>query len=204
MSFRAMIYRLTGARSYRHALFYQFPGGLRFKLSEGGSPLDQVLTGLRKSTVICNDIFSPGEPVLVHLQTFVQSSRFELRRVLRALSVAGVALPEDHDVWCDNQDDDDSAGIWVHCAFEASSAKMPNLLWCALVSDFNCLHPSPRCRVYLIHPKSGVLVHPYDDRGMDVICLQSSVLAPLYQKHNEWLLDHDRDVMDATFNTEAL
>lgn len=33
-------------------LLYRFPGGLRFESSESGTPLEQVLTPLRKATAI--------------------------------------------------------------------------------------------------------------------------------------------------------
>lgn len=49
---------------YRYALFYNFPGGLRFALSAGGSLLDQALIGLRKATVICDDVFDGEQKFL--------------------------------------------------------------------------------------------------------------------------------------------
>lgn len=47
MSFKAQVQGIVGG-VYRHALFYNFPGGLRFELSEGDGPLDQALSALRK------------------------------------------------------------------------------------------------------------------------------------------------------------
>ena len=44
-----------------------------------------------------------------------------------------------------------------------------------------------------------VVVHPYDDRGMDVIGPDRDSLMPLYERLNGWLLDHDRNAMDAKF-----
>jgi hypothetical protein len=86
-------------RTYLHALFYNFPGGLRFELSEGGSPLDEVLTALRKATVICADVFDLQERILVHLKTPAPTSQFNLRKTLRELKLAGVFIPNAREVW---------------------------------------------------------------------------------------------------------
>lgn len=170
MTFREIISELTETGNYRHALFYNFPGGLRFELSEGGSALDQFLTALRKSTVICEDALGHNN-FLLHLKRFVCTSGFELRQTIRELNLAGIAIPERRDIWSEeNEDNDFSDGFWVNCAFEVSSSKLQNILWCALVTDFSSLRPNPHCLIYLINPKSGIVVHPYDDRGMDVIC----------------------------------
>lgn len=201
MKFKSIIDGLTEAGSYRHALFYNFPGGLRFELSEGESPLGQVLTALRKATEICNDVFADSDSVLVHLQRFVFSTRFELRHSIRELGMAGISIPKDRDVWYEKVDesDDFGEGFWINCAFQVPAAKLQNLLWCALVTDFSSMHPNPHCLIYLVNTAGAIIVHPYDDRGMDVICRKPSVLDALYKKHSHWLLDYDREAMEQTF-----
>jgi len=195
--------------SYRHALFYAFPGGLRFELSEGGSPLDQVLTALRKAMVICADVFDGEGPLLVHLQRFAPPSRFRLRAMLREFRLAGIALPRDRDIWLETvtqaeQDDDGHEdGAWIHCVFELPLSRLKNLLWCAFSADFPALSPNPGCLIYLLDPGRGIVVHPYDDRGMDVIARRSSVLEALYERHNALLLPYDMDVMRQTFGPPA-
>ena len=64
-----------------------------------------------------------------------------------------------------------------------------NLLWYAVFSDFgSSLRPNPRCRVYLFNPQKGIVVHPYDDRGKDVISRRTSALVGRYDRHNDLLL----------------
>lgn len=202
MRFRNIVRELTETGNYRHALFYNFPGGLRFELSEGGSALDQVLTALRKSTTICKDALGEAKFV-VHMQRFVFSTRFSLRQSLRELDLAGIAIPADRDVWIEvNEDENWSDGYWVNCAFEVPGSKLQNFLWCALATDFGPIRPNPHCLIYLINPQSGILIHPYDDRGLDVICRTPSRLKRLYVEHNAWLLDYDRATMDDTFGSE--
>jgi len=201
MNLRRKTQEIVGG-PYRYALFYNFPGGLRFGLSESGSPLDQALMALRKATVICDDVFGEEERILVHLEAFAPASRFGLRKILRELRIAGFVIPKPRDVWleAEDQEDTDETVYWVSCAFEVSTAKLQNLLWCAVAADFgSSLRPNPRCRVYLFNPQKGIVVHPYDDRGMDVISRRTSALAGLYDRHNDLLLDYDIEAMRQTF-----
>jgi len=200
MMLREKIQEAVGC-TYRFALFYRFPGSLRFGLSGGDSPLDQVLTALRRATAVCNDAFLGEERILVHLQAFASASRFSFREMLRELRLAGIVIPSARDVWIDHtdDDDDDGAGHWVNCAFEVPVAKLQNLLWCAVATDFSSLRPNPHCRVYLLNARKGIVCHPYDDRGMDVIGREKSALAELYQRHNDLLLEYDLEVMRQSF-----
>jgi len=84
----------------------------------------------------------------------------------------------------------------VSCAVEVSTAKLQNLLWCAVAAGFGSpLRLNPHCRVYLLNPNKGIVVHPYDDRGMDIISRRTSASAGLYQRHNDPLLDYDMEAM---------
>lgn len=166
--------------------------------------MDEVLTALRKATVICNDVFQGEETILAHLTAYAPASRFGLRAMLRELHVAGIDIPKVRDVWLEAEDqtdtDDDANGYWVNCAFVVATAKLQNLLWCAITTDFrSALRPNPHCRVYLLNTNKGIVVHPYDDRGMDAISRQTTSLIGLYEKHNDLLLDYDMGAMRRTF-----
>jgi hypothetical protein len=206
MDFRTTVAKLVDTGSYRHALFYHRPGGLRFELSRGGSPLEMVLTALGKATAICKDIFGEDDAILVHLQRYAPANRFQLRSMLRELKLAGISPPRARQVWVeelgrDHDDPDCEDEAWIHFAFELPASKLQSLLWCALTCDLAPLRPRPGCRIYLIHPGKDVIVHPYDDRGMDVIGRGASTLKALYVKHHGWLLDYDLDTMKQTFET---
>ena len=132
MTFQEIVRELTDVGTYRHALFYNFPGGLRFELAEGGSAFDQILTALRKSTAICEDALDQSNFVL-HMQRFIYSTRFELRDALRELDLAGIDIPRLRDVWVELNDDDDFGdGFWVNCAFDVPASKPPVSEWLSL------------------------------------------------------------------------
>ncbi len=204
MELRKKVESLVDGGIYRHALFYHFPGGLRFALSEGGSALDMALTALRKASVICADAFEHSATVVVHLQYFAPTCRFEMRQALRELAVAGIAIPRKSEIWTERvaqveQNAEDVEDYWINVAFELPKSKVQNLLWCAIVSDLGTLGPHPGCLFYLIDIEHGIIVHPYDDRGMDIIGRDKEYLRRLFDTHRDWLLDYDLTAMNATF-----
>ena len=191
MNYKIKTQEIVGNK-YQHALFYRFPGGLRFELSEGDSPLDMALSALRKATVVCDDIFAGEERILIHLMADAPASRFGLRTRLKEFRVAGVVAPREREVWLDKgEQGDDEDEIFIHCAFEMPVAKLQNLLWCAITLDLYPLKPRPRCRVYLLNTNKGIVAHAYDDRGMAVVSLNKPALAGLYKRHHHLLHDHD-------------
>ncbi|WCR25026.1 DUF3885 domain-containing protein [Paenibacillus thiaminolyticus] len=44
-----------------------------------------------------------------------------------------------------------------------------------------------------------MIYHLYDDRGCDVICADVDPLRPLYEEFNDWILDYDREKIEALF-----
>lgn len=54
-------------------------------------------------------------------------------------------------------------------------------------------------RVYFIHAVKRVIVHMYDDRGMDIIAADRENLRGLYRDFNEWILEYDRAAIARAF-----
>ena len=55
--------------------------------------------------------------------------------------------------------------------------------------------------VYFINTAHAVLFHLYDDRGADIVAAEPAPLLPLSQRFNSWILDYDREKIDALFAT---
>jgi hypothetical protein len=189
-------------KPFTRPYFYNHPGGLRFELSEGGSAINQFLSAMRKATLICQDIFPPDQPITVRLQTYdAARNPFQMRNALAQLHHAGINIPRQRSLWTTPLDPHmaDFPGLSLHIAFDAPPSLLPNLLWCAFVADFGAIQPRPPCDVFLHNLPDRILVHPYDDRGMDVVGPNHPLLSKLYAKHNPLLLDYDRQAMQATF-----
>jgi hypothetical protein len=123
--------------------------------------------------------------------------------MLSQLHAAGISFPHSRCLWIEQVLDEDIGEedklFWLNVAFEAPISLLQNLLWCALTVDFGSIRPRPRCDVYLFSLEDRVMVFPYDDRGMDVVGPNHTLLAKLYQKHNQYLLDYDRHNMAGNF-----
>lgn len=52
--------------------------------------------------------------------------------------------------------------------------------------------PAISGRVYVIYPSNCVILHMYDDRGLEVIATERDTLRPLFETFDEWVLDNQR------------
>ncbi|NQZ23629.1 MAG: DUF3885 domain-containing protein [Colwellia sp.] len=75
-----------------------------------------------------------------------------------------------------------------------------NILLSLIHTDFGCRKPSMWGECFIINKTKSIILNLYDDRGMDVISSNREALIPLYQSHNEWLLNYDRERMDLVFS----
>jgi hypothetical protein len=168
------IWQTFGGKAFVRPLFYSYPGGLRFALSETGNSIEQFLLALRKATTICRDIFVAEDSLVISLRAHSGSKPFGHRGVLGSLRSAGIHIPAQRWIWSEEIDRDEwfsevEPEYWIYLAFEAPVSLLETLLWCALAKDFQAIRPRPPCDFYLFNLKKSILVFPYDDRGMDVV-----------------------------------
>lgn len=200
MNHRASIEKVFSEKAFSRPLFYENPGGLRFELSEGGHFLNQFLTAHRKALEICKEVFPVEGELTVCLSKYVfeSSTKFDYKPAVQGLRESGIKIPRERSGWfTQGKIEADSDAIFL--AFNSPIQLLPNLLWGALSADYPAIQPSPMCNVFLINLKRGVMVHPYDDRGMDVVGPNSELLKYLYRCYNSYLLDYDRQAMRETF-----
>jgi len=53
--------------------------------------------------------------------------------------------------------------------------------------------------VYTIDDRRKLIMHMYDDRGLDVIAVKAARLVPLYVRFGGWILDNQRRKIDLRF-----
>ena len=53
--------------------------------------------------------------------------------------------------------------------------------------------------VYFVNIDKKIIFNMYDDRGLDIIAADQQTLYTIYQKHNDWILDYDRETIDKQF-----
>jgi Domain of unknown function (DUF3885) len=191
-------------KAFDRPLFHSYRGGLRFDLSEPGAPLDQVLLALQKARQICADVFESPNSLTACLRLRAAASRFGHRETILELRDAGIVIPSERSIWIERVDEEDwfDEGVeewWLNVAFQAPLVRVQNFLWCAFSTDFGCISPRPGCHTYLFNLERGVMVFPYDDRGMDIVGSNHDLLSMIFQKHRKFLLAHDMPTMSETF-----
>ncbi|HET7833270.1 MAG TPA: DUF3885 domain-containing protein [Gallionella sp.] len=209
MSLRIEIETVFEDKAFSRPLFYSYPDGLRFELSQSGSAIEMFLQALRKATEICAEIFCREESLVVCLRSRAFISPFELRKSLAQLRAAEITIPASRSLWLDpvavSDRFDESVPEWhLNIAFRVPTSLLQNLLWCAFTADFPSIRPRPLCDVYLFNLTDGIMVWPYDDRGMDVVGPNHELLSELYLKYHEYLLEYARKEMVASFESSSL
>jgi Domain of unknown function (DUF3885) len=116
--------------------------------------------------------------------------------VLRAMGFRGLVQSSWTAALYDNEDDN----AWLLRSFDLAGSRgdRNTLLWSPVVLELP-IWPSSPDRTFLLHPTEAILLHVYDDRGMDVIGGDPRALRPIYEKFDGWLLDYDRPRIEQVF-----
>lgn len=191
------VWETFGLDALGHAVFYQHAPALRFELSDGDTALDRFSQAYDRARAITAHAFEKSGPVTVVLASYVVDGKPLHRRVLQAARTCGVEVPLHRDFALQSPDVGSDAPTRSLIAFEVAREVLPRLLWGALAQDLG-VRPRLLGDLYLADPTGGVLLHPYDDRGMDIIGVHCR-LAVLEQEFRPWLLAYDLDRMRGFF-----
>lgn len=188
------------------ALFYEFDTALRFEL--GGEdtstdrPIKRFIQAFERAEAIAADVFAQSSVWLLSA-TFGQATPPE--DPWQAFDVIGLTQQDFTDLGAVAQnvaDPDDPLDEDLYRHWIATPLTNPELikevLWLALGTELG-VRPTIAARVYLVDFDNQIVLHPYDDRGMDVIATRKDALSGLYRKRYAWLLRHDLARMEAVF-----
>ncbi|WP_249746243.1 DUF3885 domain-containing protein [Pseudomonas entomophila] len=197
------IERIFGRDCFTRPVYYNYPGGLRFELAESGGMIERFTTALRKATEVCTEAFAGERTLVVCLRSHSSCIGEVTRQTLRALGDLNITIPRQRTLWRELIEDEPwwdehAPEYWISLAFELPVSHLQALLWCSMASD-TPITPNPSCLLYLFNLPQQLMVWPYDDRGMDVVGPNHARLEQLYHQYNRYLLDHDRQDMDAVF-----
>jgi hypothetical protein len=187
-----------GPRALEHGLFYRHERALRFELSVGSGYIELFSSAYDRAREVLGFVFHESPDLGVILSYIREETPRERRAVLRSLRDCGLRVPRPRTWWTTVEEEGEDSMRWTYLAFRAPKTMLNKLLWGVLAAELG-IRPRLRCGLYLADPARGVLAHPYDDRGMDVIGPNTPLLRQLYQRFNGYLLDYDRARMDADF-----
>ena len=63
--------------------------------------------------------------------------------------------------------------------------------------------PTIASSVYVIDPRTKIIMHMYDDRGLDIIATELDTLRPLFESFSDWILDNQRHTVESRFRTHS-
>ncbi len=88
---------------------------------------------------------------------------------------------------------------WYSCCLANEPAEIDKLLWNCVAEDMDVQPFAEWDDIHFVDLQKRMIVHVYDDRGMDVVAMDKETIEPFYTKFNDWLLDYDSEKMDQQF-----
>ena len=135
-----------------------------------------------------HDLFAPA------------SDAFEALKILGFVAASTERWSGIHPLWNDEDDEDSPQAHWQSFDITEEMSDRDVIIWCATTYEA-AIYPKAPVMPFLVDVKRGILIHIYDDRGMDVISLDRETLTNVYRMHDQWLLDHDRQRIIEVFGS---
>ncbi|MEO9635844.1 MAG: DUF3885 domain-containing protein [Parasphingorhabdus sp.] len=197
-----------GVRELPHAIFYNFPWGLRFDLSDvetssGTKHIERFLDSLKRAKIITHGCLEHSQNLTVlfshHGPKAPVPATTRAISQLEAIGFDGSRLGYLGAVRQDDEFEDQSYRHWYSCRLASEPAEIDKLLWNCIAEDMGVEPYAEWADIHFVDFDKRMIVHVYDDRGMDVIAMDKGTIKPFYSKFNDWLLDYDREKMDQQF-----
>ena len=192
------------------APFRSSPFSLRFELGgEGfgiGAPVPRFMQALGRATRVAQEVFEGSRQAFGIVAAYPDPAHdlfAPAQDGFAALAAAGFTsrpVSEWHaPLWPDQAEEEDRVPChWRAYDLTDDAGQRDVLLWCA-VSYEMAVTPKAPVTSFLVDFDRNILLHVYDDRGMDVTALDRETLLPVYRRWGDWLLDYDRQRMGAAF-----
>lgn len=192
---------------FPHAVFYKIEYALRFEL--GGEdvstsrPLKRFIQAFDRGKTVAAELFGGSQSVW--MLTSEYGGAKPRRKRLKPYKVCGLKRMDFQHLGAvsqrDNPDIDDEDGeLFRHWdAVELTDRDQLNeVLWLALGGELG-IQPASGADIYFVDFSKGLVLHPYDDRGMDVASIYKEDLSSLYKARKDWLLEYEMERMQALF-----
>ncbi len=206
LAYQSRISHIFGDNALAHGLFYLHSPSLRIELSGDRPYLQMFLRAYERSKAIIDFGLGDLQTITVCLSFYGVKSLVGNLSVFRNLHKCGIAIPKTAEIWSVRAErvfDEDWELMRNFICFDIKFIEVELFLWGTLANELG-IRPRSGCSLYLFDFDRQILFHPYDDRGMDIIGSDLGLLHQIYLKFNDWLLDYDRQAMDASFQHRLL
>lgn len=202
-----------GFQELPHGLFYSYDQALRFELggNEFGTdrPMRRFAQAHERTKAVSQTLFGNSSEVFVLLSSY-EMEKPEKKR-LKPLKLCGIKRKKIKHLCRNPQQDDDhiaefGSDIFRHWDVTKLEDRrfISEILWLGIASEM-AMEPSfhGSLSAYLVDISKGLILHVYDDRGMDVIAAEGAALKELFTKYQLWLLESDLPEMAAAFGNDT-
>lgn len=187
-----------GKHSFQHAIFYSNQKCLRFELSAAAkydSRISMLDAARQRAAQVINTVFSKSEYASICL-AFAGDSFLSNLSQFKELQKLEVEIPTERFTFREWNEEDEWHRNYL--AFKVPIAELHQWLFGKLANELG-IRPSFWFDIYIFDIDLGVLVHPYDDRGMDIVGTNTFMISRLYKEFNDWLLGYDIEIMQQWF-----
>ncbi|HEX9940227.1 MAG TPA: DUF3885 domain-containing protein [Longimicrobium sp.] len=195
---RDQVRRVFGPHALNWGLFYVNEPALRFELSGGDGYIEMFTRAWDRAREILAAAFPDAAELTVVLSEAGGGGMLGRLSSIRALRDCGIRVPRPYEAWSETAGPEWDHEERVFLAFTCDREMVNRLLWGVLANELG-IRPRLPSQLYLADLRGGVLAHPYDDRGMDLIGPNHDLLRQLYTRFDPWLLPYDRERMDSFF-----
>ncbi len=166
--------------------------GLRVNISASGSSKKVMLKKYNKSNEIFDELFKESGKLGVCL-TFWGKSFLSNLDSFRQLKKCGVNIPKKYDIFSEYHQDVETNKLYLF--FYLNKTEIHKLIWGDLGAYFE-KEPSLYFDMYFFDIDLGVLAHPYDSRGIDIVGTNRYKIKAIYKKYYSWLSEYNIQKMD--------
>lgn len=191
-------FKIFGQKSFQHAIFYANESCLRFGLSEGSefkTRISMFHTALSRATAILDTVFAKADKLSLCI-AFYGDTFLENISQFKALQQLEISPPKDRSI---RKEWDAAEALNRNYIFlTIEKPELHKWLFGKLADELG-ITPSFGFDLYIYDIDLGVLAHPYDDRGMDLVGTNKALLSKIYNEYHSWLLEYDLDAMKKWF-----
>ncbi|MDO8331637.1 MAG: DUF3885 domain-containing protein [Fluviicoccus sp.] len=195
MKLKDSIEKIFGKTAFDHGIFYNYDYGLRFELSESGDPIGMFTVAYPKAMEIAQEALKNSSEIQICWTFYGGGNHLSSLSAFKEFFDLGIKIPEDREIWAEKDEED----LFRHfILFTVPKKYLKNVIWGALAQDLD-IRPRVVGSLYIYCLTTEILLHPYDDRGMDLIAPNKEYAKDLFIKFNHYLLDYDRAAMESAY-----
>jgi hypothetical protein len=182
----------------------RFGFGLGREISETDLvQIPRFLHSLRCASTIADSVFPSGcIGIVAGFRPTLPNGTLGQTNVFKDLNGLGFAAPQlsqwEAELYPDEEPEDKT--FWDIRSYDLKSDNSDRdiLLWCSAGADLG-IRPIAFVQTFLIDPSRQIMMHLYDDRGMDLTASNPETLRATYEAYDAWLLEYDRERMALLF-----